>query len=450
MRSQLSWRMTRELGWVFAGQAAALVGTIGLTKVVASRLGTGEYGQYALGLTAAVFLNQVLMGPVTTAAFRFFSTYRDSGRLEPFRRALVWIVAAIVGVVMVIAVPVAAIVARSQSPEWAVLIVAAAVFGIIQNVFGLLNGLDIAGRHRARAAFHQALDPAVRLAICALLLWVFGPTALVAMLGVTVGMTLVTVSQSLTSHELAGRRAPDARQSSESRQAETRAAARTIVGYAGYFMVAGLFAWLQLSSDRWAVKVYLDDASVGIFAAAYQLASVPSVVLASCVSQFFSPIVFQRARDGQTTAAMADARYVIRVGTLVLIVLIAAGAAVAAVLGEQLIVWFTSDAYRESGRYVAPLVVGLGLLQVGHMLSLFAMSSNRLNGYLAVKATHGVCALVLNVLSVWLFGLAGLCWASVVSGLIYLVLVLVNNARIMRTMSSEAIAAVSPLPVLQS
>jgi hypothetical protein len=38
----------------------------------------------------------------------------------------------------------------------------------------------------------------------------------------------------------------------------------------------GRVCLLQLSSDRWAVKVYLNDAAVGLFAVAYQMASVPA------------------------------------------------------------------------------------------------------------------------------------------------------------------------------
>jgi O-antigen/teichoic acid export membrane protein len=450
LRSQLSWRTTRELGWVLAGQAAALAGSIGLTKIIASRLGTEQYGRYALGLTAAVFLNQFVIGPLTTAAIRYFSTYRDNGLLQPYLRALRRLIAGIAVLVLIAVVPAAALLVRYQGTEWAALIVAAAVFGLVQNVFGLLNSLDIAARHRARAAVHQAADPAVRLLVASVLLWVLQPSAVVAMVAIAIAMTLVALSQAV-----AAKRATLEPQTGSSpvrhfERSDTISAARTLVSYAKYFMVAGLFAWLQLSSDRWALKIYLDDASVGIFAAAYQLASVPSIVLASCVSQFFSPIVFQRARDGNSPASIAEARHVIRVGTMVLILLTVASGAVAAVAGERLVVLFTSPEYRSSGPYVAPLVLGLGLLQIGHMLSLLAMSSNKLKGHLAVRILHGVCAVVLNALAVRTFGLAGLCWASIVSGLIYVVLVLANNARIMRTLSPDAVGAVSPLPVLQS
>jgi O-antigen/teichoic acid export membrane protein len=431
---------------VLAGQAAALAGSIGLTKVLASRLGAEQYGRYALGLTAAVFLNQFVFGPLTTSALRYFSTYRDRGLLRPFLRALRRLVAAILVVVVIAVVCAAALLVRSQGRDWAALIVFAAALGILQNIFGLLNALEIAARHRARAALYQAADPTVRLLVAGALLWMLRPSAVVAMAGVTVAMLIVTLSQATVSRRLADDGPPA---EAEDVSVETKRATHALVNYTKFFMVAGLFAWLQLSSDRWALKLYLDDASVGIYAAAYQLASVPAVVLASCVSQFFSPIVFQRARDGNSGASLSEARHVIRLGTLALVLLTLGSAAVAAVAGERLVVLFTSAAYRQSGAYVAPLVLGLGLLQIGHMLSLFAMSSNRLGGHLAVKVMHGLCAVVLNAGAVRAFGLTGVCWASIVSGAIYVALVLANNARITRTIVPEALTAATPLPVVQ-
>ena len=449
VRSQVSWRATRELSWVLAGQAAALAGSIGLTKVLASRLGAEHYGRYALGLTAAVFLNQFVFGPLTTATLRYFSAYRENDLLGPFLSALRWLVGALLAVVAVTVVPAALLVARYQGKEWAALMLLAAAFGVVQNIFALVNGLDIAARHRARAAVYQAADPAARLLLAGMFLALLRPSAVVAMGAVTVAMFVVMASQATASRAFGGGPAP-ARAHGPDLASDTRAARWALVKYARYFTIAGLFAWLQLSSDRWALKLYLDDAAVGIYTAAYQLASVPAVVLAGCVSQFFSPIVFQRARDGNSAASLADARHVIRVGVLALSVLTVASAGVAGVAGERLIVLFTSAAYRQSGAYVTPLILGLGLLQIGHMLGLLAMSSNRLKGHLVVKIVHGVCAVVLNAASVRAFGLPGLCWVSIASGALYVALVLANNARIMRTLSPDALGAVSQAPVLQS
>src|SRR5262245_57699069 len=195
--ARLSWRTVRELAWVAAGQGAALVGSMGLTKVVASRLGTEEYGRYALALTLAVLLNQFLLGPVTTAAIRYFAVFRDERRLPVLVAALRRIVGRITAGLTLCLVPAAAIVAYRAGATWALALVAAAAFGVAQNVYGLLTGLEIAARHRTRAAIHQAADPVCRLAGAALALWALGPSLLAALIGITAGQALVALSQAL-------------------------------------------------------------------------------------------------------------------------------------------------------------------------------------------------------------------------------------------------------------
>jgi O-antigen/teichoic acid export membrane protein len=339
-----------------------------------------------------------------------------------------------------------AFVASRFSLDWAVLAALAVVFGLAQNTFALANNLEIAARHRARAAIFQAADPVLRLILAAAALAVLAPSAPAAMFAVAAGITLAcvlqwwTFSRGLASDPFAvpGRPSPDA----------VSAATAEVLHFARYFMLAGAFAWLQLSSDRWAVKVYLNDAAVGLFAVAYQMASVPGVILAGCLSQFVSPIVFQRAKAGDSRSALDHARRAIFAGVAALIVLTAASTVVAYFLGEPLLVLFTSDAYRSAGVYVAPLVLGLGLLQIGHMLTLLPMSSNRLGGVLIVKIAHGTLAAVLNALAVRAYGLPGLCAASVAGGAVYVVLVLANNHRIMRTLAPDVVPAL-PKPLLQ-
>lgn len=434
VRRQLSWRVTGELGWVMAGQAAALLGSVGLTKIVASRLGTEQYGRLALGLTAAVFLNQFLFGPVTVSAVRYFSAYRETGRLAPFIRALAKMALSATALVLVVLVPVTIVIFERRGWQWAALVALASVFGIFQNVFGLFNGLDAAARNRVRVAAHQAADPALRLVFAAAALWALSRSAVAAMLGMAIAMGLTMGSQVLLFRrtEVARSKANDATDG-RAPGSDERAITKTLVGYSKYFLIAGIFTWLQLSSDRWALKMYLDDSAVGLYAAAFQLASVPGVVLAGCLSQFFSPIVFQRASDGASAAGLRQARQAIMAGTLLLSALVLGSTAVATIIGEPLIVMLTSPAYGASGPYLAPLVLGLGLLQIGHMLSLVPLSTNRLRGHLVVRIVHGSVATLMNILGAKHFGVAGLCVASILGGLIYIVLALLNNARIMRT-----------------
>jgi hypothetical protein len=73
------------------------------------------------------------------------------------------------------------------------------------------------------------------------------------------------------------------------------------------------------------------------------------------------------------------------------------------------------------------------------------MSSNRLRGHLAIKIAHGMFAVVLNLAAVRAYGLPGLCAAAMLGGAVYVVLVLLNNNRIMRTFAPAVVPVPTPL-----
>src|SRR5262249_29978002 len=195
-------------------------------------------------------------------------------------------------------------------------------------------------------------------------------------------------------------------------------------------------------------KLYLIAATVGLFAVASQIASVPAVIVAGCLSQFITPIVFQRARSGNSAEEIAGARRVMLVGAAALLLLTLVSSAAAAVLGDRLILFFTAPAYRQASPYIAPLVLGLGFMQIGHMLSLLAMSSNRLGALLTIQIVHGLRGVALTRAGVYAYALAGLCVGGIGGGAIYGALIVANNTRIMRVLALDARAAM-PKPLLQ-
>jgi O-antigen/teichoic acid export membrane protein len=62
----------------------ALVGVRILTGVLSPEV----YGELALGMTVAVLVNQIALGPLSNASLRFFASARDAGELPSFLAAL--------------------------------------------------------------------------------------------------------------------------------------------------------------------------------------------------------------------------------------------------------------------------------------------------------------------------------------------------------------------------
>lgn len=426
-------RLAREFGWVGLGQTLSLVATIGLTKLLTSRLGPEHYGQLALALTAATLVNQAVLGPLTTAANRFFVVYAERGALTALLSAINGIFRSASALVVLLGLIAGALaVAAGVDADLLILLGLGLGLGVIGNYYSLFNTMEVAGRRRESAAFHQAADPALRLAAAGVLVAWLGPSPSVAMLGLAAGTALALLSQRrVFLRRLGMASAPPAELLDR--------AAMDLWGYAKFYIAHGGLVWLVVASDRWMLKTFTTDADVGIYAAAFQIASLPSIVLAGAFAQFMTPIVFQRAGDATDAARNRLALSAIRIGVLGVSSFVGVSALVALVIGEQILVAFTSEAFRESAPYLPILILALGAMQVGQMLSLVpATTFGRMRAYVVLRIVHGLGALVLNAIAARYFGLAGVCVSQLAIGVTLVVLLAWNNARPPRSLDQQS------------
>jgi len=429
LRAHLTPDLAKEMVWVVSGQLMVLCASVLCTKVFASQLGQEQYGRLALGLTLPVLINQFFFGPITTTVVRYYSAYQEAGLLRSLLSVVYRFVGGLTGIFFSVGAVVCLGIARVQGFAWGWIFFSALVYGLLQNAQSLLNGMQVAARRRANAAIHQALDPCSRLLLGGLAILCLGKSAEAAVTGYAVGMTLVLLSQrywfnrTLPAEEAVR---PDQFQSIRA----------TLWNFAKYIILFGCFTWGPLVSDRWGLKIFLGDASVGLYAVVVQLASVPSVVLAGSLHQLVNPIVFQRAGDASDSVRVVAAMRVIRLGVLGMMAWIGFCAMVAAWLGAPILEICSSPAYRSGAPYLPLVVVGLGLMQVGHMLGLIPMIMNDLRLLTVCKIVHSLVAVIINIAGAWLYGVMGIALACIITGVLYVGMMVWNNAGLVRVNGS--------------
>ncbi len=416
------------MSWVLAGQVAALAAFILTTKVLATSLGHQEYGRFALGMTVPVLLNQFLFGPFTVAVTRYSAPYQERGLIHTMVAVIGQFAGIMTSSLFLAGVVISVAIGRLEGSTWGWLFLAALLFGLLQSLQGLFNSIQVATRRRMSAALHQALDPISRLVFGAAAVLLVSRSAEVATSGLAVGIAFVLLSQyywlrkSLPPKEVV--------------QADQFVAIRrTLWEYSRNFVFMGFFAWGQLASDRWSLKVFHGDSTVGIYSVVFQLASIPGVFLAGALAQFINPIVFQHAGDARNEERMASSIRIIRTGVVAMVALIGGSMLVSLWIGRSILVLFTSDAYLSGASYIPLVILGLGLMQIGHMLALVPLTYYSMRAYSVIKILHSIMAVGLNILGAWLYGIMGVSLSLVVSGILYVTIVALNNAHILRTLA---------------
>lgn len=407
-------RLSREGGWIIAGQAASVLGSLVLVRVLTEYLESAEYGQLALGLTVATLVNQVVMGGLIAGIGRFYSIATEKGDLWGYlraaRRMLIIATAVVVGLGMILIGTLAAV----EMHQWLWLATAALVFSILSSYNSALNGIQNAARQRAIVALHGGMDAWLKIGLAVgVMLWL-GTNSGAVVLGYALSALVVTLSQFFFLKRLTERL------NASRDHANDENWISQIWQFSWPFSAFGIFTWAQLVSDRWALENFATTSEVGQYAVVFQLGYTPIGMLAGLMMTLIGPILYQRSgavHDASRNSSVHRIAWRITQASLALTTM---GFAVTWLFHEWLFRWLVSEAFRDISFLLPWVVLAGGLFAAGQMLSLKLMSELRSQTLLTVKIATALLGISANTLGAWLYGLEGVVGALILFSATYL------------------------------
>lgn len=418
-----SRRLAKEGGWIVIGQIASVTGALVLVRVLTEHLDPEQYGQLALGLTVATLVEQVVMAGITASIGRFYSIavekqdlhgyLRDSLRLLGYATLL-----AVVGFGFVL---MAGLLGLGYS-HWQGLVAGALVFSMLSGFNSTLSGIQNAARQRAIVAFHNGLDAWLKILLAlGVMLWL-GTASIAVVIGYSCSSLLVTVSQLL----FLRRTIP---------QEGTRSGAhnpfiRKMWAYSWPFSAWGIFTWMQLVSDRWALQAFTSTADVGQYAVLFQLGYAPIALVAGMAMTFLGPILYQRSGDATDYARNAHVHrlgWCMTFGSLIVTLL---GVIIACTMHEWIFRLLAAAKYREVSYLLPWFVMAGGIFAAGQMLALKLMSEMKSAKMTSAKIGTALLGVSFNLYGASVAGLPGVVGAKVAFSLIYLAWMILLASRV--------------------
>ena len=281
-------RLSKEGAWIVIGQATAILGALASVRMLTELLDPAAYGELALGLTAASLVNQTVLGPLANGITRFYAPAQERGDLGGYLSAVRGLVLAATAVIAVMILLACAGLLLAGRMEWIAIASAALVFAGLSGYNGILSGIQNAARQRAIVALHQGIESWARFLLAAALLLLLGATSAVAMAGFALGVTLVLGSQYMFFRKVIHGDVVAANRGNWQQQ---------IWEYSWPISMFGIFTWMQLASDRWALGLFASTQEVGLYAALFQLGYHPMSIATGMLMQFLLPIFYQRDGD---------------------------------------------------------------------------------------------------------------------------------------------------------
>jgi O-antigen/teichoic acid export membrane protein len=423
LRSGRIYRLGKELSWILIGEVAAIVGALVGVRILTTLLTPAVYGKLALCMTAATLVNQLIFGPLSNGAARFYAPAREANAIPEYITALHTLTTRATGACIVLSLAVCASLCVAGKREWLFLALSTSCFALISGWNTISSGIQGAARQRTVVALHAGLASWGRFLAAAGLTKVFGGTTAIAMLGYTIGMAGVVVSQQRflrrtiplpTRHEVGTSR-------NHWRQ--------EILAYSWPFAAWGGFTWAQLSSDRWALGSLTSAREVGLYAVLFQLGYYPMSMLTNLVVQLLSPVLFERAGDASDVRRVESARRVGRTLTTVSLILSATVALALLPIHRLLFAVCVAPAYGSVSYLIPWVILSGGVFASAQLLALEFMSTLTTRRLLAPKIVTALIAVLVNGLGAWAFGLPGVVGGGLIFSVIFFLWV---YARVVR------------------
>lgn len=411
-----------ELGWLVLGQAMAAVGGLVSVRLMTGLLSPAVYGELALGMTAALLVNQTLFGPIANGITRFYAPAVEKNDVGGYLHAARRLVLSATGIVTLLAICFAAGLLISGRTKWIPLITGTLLFAALTGYNNILSGIQNAARQRSIVALHQGIEAWTKFLLAAVFVLWLGATSSVTMIGYTAGIIVVLVSQYAFFRKIA-------------RQPRNVYPPidwhNQMLNYSWPFCTWSIFTWAQLSSDRWALGLFGSTKDVGLYAVLFQLGNYPISMAATMAIQLLAPIFYQHAGDGY------DNHRNLKVGNLswhlTLLILSITGAAfiVALLFHTQIFQVFVARKYASVSSLLPWMILPSGIFAASQTIELNIMSQMKTHTLITAKITTALSGLMLNFAGARWYGIRGVVGAGVVFSLSYFIWMVVLS-RVVR------------------
>jgi O-antigen/teichoic acid export membrane protein len=416
MRSKIN-RLGTELFVVGLGQAVAAVGSVVAVRLMTGVLTSEMYGEVSLANTFVGLIQQILVGPFSASLTRYFNVAQEKEELPGFFSTS-YSMSLKISLATIALFGLGAgylwITGQSAYLEIAVFTL---VFALLSGYNILLDSLQTAARQRAIVAWHQGIGQWLRYFTAIGLVLLIGRSPAIVMAGYALSALLILGSQTY----FFKRKMPAG---TLQKGSPDPAWTTRILQYSTPFAAWGIFTWMQISSDRWAIQTFSTTQEVGFYTVLYQLGYYPLTMLTSVFVQFASPVLFRQAGDGTQADRIKHAQrntWLLLVGAVILTVV---ATILVSLLHPFIFELLVAPEYRSVSGLLPIMVLSGGMFACGQIASLSQLNRGDAKALLRPKIAMGVVGTLFNIAGAYWMGLSGVVYAGAAFSGLYLLWIL--------------------------
>lgn len=382
--------------------ALSAIGTLAGVSLLTARLTPADFGLLSLLLAISVLATQIAAGPVAQATIHLYPGFSTPARLPLLRSRAShaqrqgWL---LVAALLLAGGGVAMALGRATWVDVALVLL---LFSADSSRTLRISVLNAARRH-APYSIWVALDAWARPVAALAAIVAFGAVAQVALAAYVAVAVVLNLLFGRAAWRCAAADGAPVAVPSGTDDAEPGRLDRKIARYALPLVPLALLAWVVNLGDRFAVGAILDEAAVGIYAAAYGLAAAPFMMLAGMVEQAVRPH-YQQALSARNHL---HADRLLRIWLLTVAAAVCAGWALFLVAHELIASWVLGPAFIASAALMPWIAGGYALRATASVFERVCYGYARTRRVLAIQAATATTAVVAVPAAAAQWGLRG-------------------------------------------
>lgn len=389
-------------------------------------MGKTSYGYYTLILTNISFWSLFIYNPVSQGVNRFYYEYNDENSSGIYYRLIVNFLKSISGLILLLFIAGGLVFMLAGEFYTGVLLILSGILTVFFKVSEFSSSLlNIVRERKANSIISVAERYFFIFGILLLII-----TDYLNLVNVLIIYSTITLITGLLKFSKFGKN------SGNNATAHNSEIKSKITGdikrYIWPFVIWGISSWLQLNGEKWVIANYLSAAELGVYAVMLNIINAMISFPTYFITDFFIPHIFKNFSDKHSKDAVKAGYFYIWINLLIVVSLIFFAVAVNFFFGDTFIRLISSESFLGSSYLLPYLTIGTGFFYIGHVLTNVGLALNNTKAYLIPKTGAGIVSVILNILLVREYGLAGVAIAINITGLVYIIYLIIINQRMIK------------------
>jgi O-antigen/teichoic acid export membrane protein len=424
LRPKINYDTLKEFSWVFSGQILNVLLSFFILRLL-SKIGTEDYGIYALVITISAFITMSFFGPVLQGFIRFYYHYLNTSSASVYVKMIYKFLLSASLILLAVILIVLVISSNIPSSFSVLFLLSAGVYIIISRISEFFNSLLNLIRKRKENTILQGLEKGL-IVLFLFILIKTDQLHLTMVFAVMIGSAILfsyikflTFNKNISPENSVVEIQP---------KKIRKEISSTIVSYITPFFIWGLAGWIQLNGEKWIIADYLNTSDVGIYAVMMALVNAVIWIPGNIINEFLTPIIFKHYSDLGDISETERGNSYIKFSAGLVVVITFVGTLLTYLAGKPLLLIISSQDYTIYSGLLPLLCLGSGLFLIGQSFALKGLALNKPGIYLMPKILTGVFSVISNFFLIYHFGISGTAYAALITGVVYVAYIwLVNN-----------------------